>query len=240
MPFLKNILRKVRRHGLSNTLHAAGLQALNYLLPFKILRGVHVDEPDPAYLACPDSSYKGSFLTAKELQDYANDALTELSPRFVEDALASGDQCYAIRHGENLAAYGWYSTRPTTIGLPDMLLHFAPGYVYMYKGFTDSRYRGKRLHAVGMTRALEHYLSKGYSGIVSYVESSNFDSLKSCFRMGYKVFGSVFMTRIFGRYFTFSTPGCRPFEFRVRRAAPRNRDFGVPLRNPTPFPRKGS
>jgi hypothetical protein len=87
----------------------------------------------------------------------------------------------------------------------------------MYKGFTDSRYRGQRLHAIGMTRALEHYLSKGFGGIVSYVESTNFDSLKSCFRMGYRVFGSIYVVRIFGRDFAFSSPGCRRFDFRVER-----------------------
>jgi hypothetical protein len=217
MPFLKNMVLKVRRHGLSNAVHALALQALNSIVGLKILRGVYVDRADPAYLACRDP-YKPSFLSAKALQDYAQDPVTEMSPRFVEDAVGSGDQCYAICDRGNLAAYGWYSTRPTPIGLPDLLLHFAPGYVYMYKGFTDSRHRGKRLHAIGMTRALEHYLGKGYGAIVSYVESSNFDSLKSCYRMGYKIFGSVFLLRVFGRYFAFSTPGCKAFGFRVRSA----------------------
>ena len=220
MPFLQNIVLKVRRHGLSNTVHAFALQALNAIVPFKILRGVYVDRADPAYLTCP-GSYKPGFLSAKALQDYADDPATEISPRFVEEAGRGGDQCYAICDGERLAAYGWYSTRPTSIGLPGLLLHFAPGYVYMYKGFTDARYRGKRLHAIGMTMALEHYLARGFRGIVSYVESTNFDSLKSCYRMGYRVFGSVAVVRLFGRYFAFSTPGCKAFQFRVRRAVPR-------------------
>jgi hypothetical protein len=220
MPFLQNLVLKIRRHGMSNTVHALALQALNVLVPFKILRGVYVERADPAYLACPES-YEAGFLPAKALQEYANDPATEMSPRFVEEAGYGGDQCYAICDGGKLAAYGWYSTRPTSIGLPDLELHFAPGYVYMYKGFTDSRYRGQRLHAIGMTRALERYLGKGFRGIVSYVESTNFDSLKSCHRMGYRVFGSVVVVKLCGRYFAFSTPGCKAFQFRVRRAARR-------------------
>ena len=39
MPFLQNIVLKVRRHGLSNTVHAFALQALNAIVPFKVLRG---------------------------------------------------------------------------------------------------------------------------------------------------------------------------------------------------------
>jgi hypothetical protein len=89
----------------------------------------------------------------------------------------------------------------------------------MYKGFTHNDYRGKRLHAIGMTRALQHYLSIGYKGIVSYVESINFDSLKSCFRMGYSVFGTVYVFQAFGRYYGLSTPGCRKYAFRVERVA---------------------
>jgi hypothetical protein len=218
MSFLQNLLVKVRRHGLPATLHSLALQAVNCLVPFRILRGVYVDQAAPEYLACPQP-LNPSFLSAGALQAYAEDPATEISRQFLANALGSGDECYAICDGAKLAAYGWYSTRPTPIGLPDLLLHFAPGYVYMYKGFTDSRYRGKRLHAIGMTRALEHYLGKGYGGIVSYVESDNFDSLKSCFRMGYRVFGSVFLIRVFGRYFAFATPGCKPFGFRVARAA---------------------
>ncbi len=37
--------------------------------------------------------------------------------------------------------------------------------------------------------------------------------------MGYRTFGSIYVVRLFGRYFAFSTPGCRRFEFRIERAA---------------------
>jgi hypothetical protein len=57
---------------------------------------------------------------------------------------------------------------------------------------------------------------------VSYVESINFDSLKSCFRMGYSVFGTVYVVKVFGRYLSFSTPGCSKYDFRVERAGGRD------------------
>jgi hypothetical protein len=57
--------------------------------------------------------------------------------------------------------------------------------------------------------------------MVSYVESTNFDSLKSCFRMGYRVFGSIYVIRLFGRAFAFSSPGCGPFGFRLEIARER-------------------
>jgi len=97
-------------------------------------------------------------------------------------------------------------------------LHYDQSYIYMYKGHTHTAHRGHRLHAVGMTRALQAYLARGFKGIVSYIEWNNFDSLKSCYRMGYKDFGNIYVARIFGRYFFYSDAGCRKYNFRLERS----------------------
>jgi len=213
---LETVLRKVRRHGVRATGYEAAIRALGAFAEFKILRGVFVDRPDPAFLDCLGNVMK---VRAAALRRFAADPANELSQEFLREAAARGDQCYAICDGERLAAYGWYAFVTTPIGLPGLLLHYRPGYVYMYKGFTHDDYRGQRLHAIGMTRALRHYMASGYKGIVSYVESTNFDSLKSCFRMGYAVFGSVYVAKLFGRYWSLATPGCAEYDFRVECSA---------------------
>lgn len=217
---VQRIRATAQRHGLANTLYAHALKAVEALFALKILRGVHVARPDPSFLKCAQP-YTPGFLSPGDLREQADNPETELSGRFLDEALARGDQCYAIRENEILAAYGWYSFGRTPIGLPNLVLNFSADYVYMYKGFTDSRHRGQRLHAIGMTRALEHYLAEGYKGLVSYVEASNLDSLKSCFRMGYRVFGSIYILRVFGRYYAVSSPGCMRFAFRLDRPASR-------------------
>lgn len=130
-----------------------------------------------------------------------------MSETFLRQAFAKGDECYGFLDGSVLAAYGWYSTKPTDIDAPGMVLHFDDRYIYMYKGFTHVKYRGQRLHAIGMTQTLEAYLASGYKGILSYVEWNNFSSLKSCYRMGYSDFGNVYLTRLFGHYLTHSDRG---------------------------------
>ena len=217
-PMVQKALGRLQRHGTANTLHLALVRLVNLAVPFKILRGVYVERPDPHFVTVP-RSYGAEFLPAAALARFAEDAATELSHQFIDEALTAGDECYAICDGSKLASYGWYATRPTPLDSPELVLHFSARHVYMYKGFTDRRYRGQRLHAIGMTRALAHYLAAGYEGIVSYVESTNFDSLKSCFRMGYQVFGSVYLVRLFGHTWSFSSPGCRRFDFRVETAA---------------------
>lgn len=202
-----------------NTIYALGLKAINSVFALRILRGVYVEAPEASFLQCADG-YTAEFLSTEKLREYARDPSTELSDSFLDKALARGDQCYALREGDALAAYGWYSSGATPVGIADLVLTFNPRYVYMYKGFTDTRHRGRRLHAIGMTGALQHYRGSRYRGLVSYVEADNFDSLKSCVRMGYSVFGSIYVTRFFGRYFSFSSPGCSRFDFRLRHAAP--------------------
>src|SRR5262249_50981302 len=97
----------------------------------------------------------------------------------------------------------------------DLKLHFNPEYIYMYKGFTHDNYRGQRLHAIGMNLALREYLNRGYRGLVSYVESNNFASLKSVYRMGYKDFGTVYILKMLGEKLIYSSPGCKKYDFYV-------------------------
>ncbi len=121
--------------------------------------------------------------------------------------------------GDDLAAYGWYSNKPTTLDFEGLRLQFDDKYIYMYKGFTAPEHRGQRLHAIGMTRALEAYLQRGYRGIVSYVEWNNFASLKSCYRMGYRHLGNVVIAGVRGHYILRHDAGCEALAFRVVRTS---------------------
>jgi hypothetical protein len=205
------------RHGLAALAYWLAVRCLNWAVEFKMLRALVAHCPNPKFLKCP-SGYRAMVLTENMVYEFSRDPINEMSQRFVDEALQRGDQCYAILDGDALAAYGWYAFGATPIGLPGMLLCYRSDYVYMYKGLTHDRYRGQRLHAIGMTLALRHYRSSGRKGLVSYVESVNFDSLKSCKRMGYLVFGSVYVVKILGRHFSFSSAGCSEYGFRLARS----------------------
>jgi hypothetical protein len=209
---LREVIKRIGRHGLAATLYYAALRALAQVAEFRILRGLWIERPDPAFLEC--EYYAAEFLSHDRLRAYARVPAIDISEQFLSHALARGDECYGICDGQTLASYGWYAKGRTPIS-SELDVVFGSGYVYMYKGFTDDNYRGQRLHAIGMTRALQHYLANGQRGIVSYVESTNFDSLKSCFRMGYEAFGTVYLVKLFGRWLSFSSPGCRRFGFAV-------------------------
>jgi len=223
---VQKLRRKLTRHGVWKSLLQLFLRLLGSTLQLRVLRGVHLERPDPAFLGC-DPRYTSGFPSVRTLRRFAVAPASELSHAFMREALRKGDACYAVCEGSKLVSSGWYSTQPTSIGSPDLVLHFAPGYVYMYKGLTREAYRGQRLYEVGVTRALQHYLAQGARGFVSYVDAANLDSLKACERMGYRVFGSIYVLSLLGRHFVFSSRGCRAFGFRLevlgQRAARGNR-----------------
>jgi hypothetical protein len=178
-----------------------------------VLKAMHVSVVDPQFADCPPG-LKGEFLSPDTLRRAGRDQHYDLPSGFLDEALAKGDECYGILDGDRLAAYGWYAHTPTKIS-NGLRLHFSDVYVYMYKGLTLDAYRGRRLHAVGMARALAAYRGRGYKGLVSYVEADNLSSLSSVYRMGYQDFGRVFIARVFARYRMFHAGSCEAFGFRV-------------------------
>jgi hypothetical protein len=212
------IVNNIKHYGFLKTFEDIALRLLNRIVFFKVLKCIKIDQVDPEFLKY-DEKFRGLFLPEDRLRELANDPESELPETFLDEALAKGDECYGFLDGDALAAYGWYSNKPTESAWPDLMIHFSDQYIYMYKGLTHSNYRGQRLHAIGMTLALEAYLAQGYKGIVSYVESNNFGSLKSCYRMGYQDVGTVYAIRIFNHYFLHSDAGCDRYGFRLVRTA---------------------
>lgn len=223
---IDRLRRKLEKLGPRQTLHLAFVRLLNNASLFKIMRGLLLLKVDSAFLNCPSHLTPG-FLDEDQLRQLARDPANELDASFLNEALTKGDRCYAIMDGDKLAAYGWYSRMPTRIDPPELLLGFDSGLVYMYKGLTRHEYRGQRLHAIGMNRALQHYLEHGERGIISYVESTNFDSLKSCFRLGYSYFGSIYLWRVFGHYLRLYSPGCRRYGFTLSETQRRSDGWGA-------------
>ena len=207
--------RELQHFGLLRTAGDVALRALNRVAVARVLKAVCVDAPDPQYLRV-DQRYRTGFLSPGELAQVAQHPEYEMTPGFLREAIGKGDECFGFWDGSVLASYGWYATSPTPVDIPGLTLRFDPRFVYMYKGFTHLQYRGQRLHAIGMTRALAAYRKRGFRGIVSYVDWNNFGSLRSCRRMGYREFGNIYVLRAFGHYLIHVDRGCRAYGFALR------------------------
>ncbi len=214
---LSAILAEFRRSaaafGWRSAVGALALGIIKRRFGVRVLRAMYVSAVAPTF-AVAGADVSADFLDRETLRRMTSDVHYDLTSDFLDEALAKGDECYAIVDGTKPAAYGWYAHTPTKLS-DDLRLHFDPKYVYMYKGLTLEAYRGRRLHAIGMTGALAAYRAKGYKGLVTYVEADNLNSLKSSHRMGYVDFGRVFLMKLGGRHVILRTPGCAAFGVRV-------------------------
>ena len=186
MSQLRKLTDLVQRSGALETSIVVGLTAASRLLAVKVLQIVSItrDRLDARYLEL-DGRFDAGFMEVGQLADYvATHPELEMDGAFVRDAYARGDLCYAIADRGEIVSYGWYSTRPTAI-VDGLNFHFEPSYTYMYRGYTRPDHRGQRLHAIGMSRALDAVSQRGLAGLVSFVERTNSASLRSVYRMGY-------------------------------------------------------
>ena len=124
---------------------------------------------------------------------------------------------YVILDGDSLASIGLYAAAPTPI-LNDLMVHFDPPTRYMYQGFTQVAYRGKRLHALGILRAAQELFDRQVPQLVTVCEKTNYPATISVHRMGWKACGTLYRVGVgpwsrLGRTSAASDSGMR-LEFR--------------------------
>ena len=201
------------------------MRAVNRVIFLKVMHSMKLETVHPIYMTAPER-YQGTFLDYAQLKEFERMPEYEFPADFLQSAFAKGDRCYGfLTHEGRLAAYQWYSTKPTWFFAPSRVsgwngavVNFDEEYVYMYKGFTHPRHRGRRLYPIGVSTALSTYLAQGYKGIVSIVESNNFASLHACYRMGYEDFGMIYLTILFGTCLIHADSTCHAMGFRLTAA----------------------
>lgn len=209
----ERLLRHARAQALSDTVYNLIYKCVNRITLLMVLKCIAIDVVDLKFLQGGDG-YRCEFLSPEKLLTLSENREHQIEKDFLNEAIGKGDECFAIFDGHRLASYGWYATKPTKVN-EDLELHFDERYVYMYKGYTHPNYRGQRLHAIGMTMALNHYLNRGYRGIVSWVEANNVSSLRSCYRMGYRDFGEIYIVKLFRKHLIHCNEGCEDYGFKV-------------------------
>jgi hypothetical protein len=200
------IRRDIQNFGVAKTAYEVLIEGINLCVDFRITKVMKIEAVNPDYLESKEP-LQWQFFDESQLFELARNPESKLAERFVQTALEKGDECFGALDGDGLACYGWYSNNPTNDN--GLTVHFSRDFMYMYSGFTVPKYRGMRLHAIGMNRALREYLGRGFKGLISYVNSHNFSSLHSVYRMGYQDIGSVVALKLGGHVFIHTSRGCR-------------------------------
>lgn len=184
---IDNFLSDVKHVGMAKATARAGYNAANLIGHLEILRLMEMtaESTNPECVSGATSErFDCRFATQEDLTAMPEQFGSVLTSDYVSSALGKGDECYAIFDGSTCAAFGWYSRRSTLIQ-SELTLHFDPEWVYMYHGYTRSEYRGDRLHALGIVRAMNTYAERGIKGMISLTEEVNYRAQRSAYRMGF-------------------------------------------------------
>lgn len=187
------------------------------LVNLSIVNVVRLESQHLAKIQAADPDFTFRFLSPSEVAQFATEPRNDLPAEFAERAAAGCDLCFAALSGDRLAAYGWYALGSIEPQHCDNLgMSFPAHMAYMYKGFTHTDFRGKRLHGLVMGLALKELASRGVTELISTVDWTNWPSLKSCYRLGYSDLGRI--VRI--------GPSCCPIVFAPRAAKRLGVKFG--------------
>lgn len=172
------------------------------------------------------------FLTPAEVETFAQDPANEFVPSHVEKAHAGTDLCFAAIVDGRLASYGWYTLgRAFAIGDNDLFMRGPSNAAYMHSGFTHPDFRGRRLHGIGMGRALHALSDRGVTALLSDVDWSNHASLKSCARLGYQMLGNLYSIGQGKRQFVSTPKTARKLGITIERSLNEDPETNAPARS---------
>jgi RimJ/RimL family protein N-acetyltransferase len=185
------------------------------LVGLRVLILLELDEAalDRSLLA-PDAAFTSRFLSADEIRAFAGLPENRMPARFVERALATGDLCYGVLDGGELASFGWYARTPTP-AVGEVVVGFDARDAYMYHGYTKPAYRGRRLHGLGLARALLALAERGVPRVVSAAEATNWATRRSARRVGFRQTGWVVRIGWRRHAVVWCSPGCARAGMRV-------------------------
>jgi hypothetical protein len=180
------------RHGNLGAAHKALDVVLGKVFRAQVHTVVWLELDAVKSMAPTDEQFEYRFLTAEEVEKFAEDASYYISTSLAGGIRDGSQVCFAALAGDRLAAFSCY-----TLGYvpPEQCagaaLSFPADVAYMSFGFTHPDFRGFRLHGLLMGLALQKLADRGITKLVSIVSWTNQSSLKSCWRLGYTSVGNM-------------------------------------------------
>ena len=178
-------LEEVRRFGLGKVLWRRILKLQDPVIGYA--RYGCLVLPSSASPAAMDvqSGYTVREIGVDELEPLLGHPESNLRPKDLARARAEGHVCMGVFDGARLASFSLSAHRPFAIDAT-FRFEFPEGWIYHYMAVTLPEWRGKRLHALQLPAICRRFAAPGFRGIVALVLTTNYPSLKSFRRIGFR------------------------------------------------------
>ncbi|MEM1433075.1 MAG: hypothetical protein AAGG11_03395 [Pseudomonadota bacterium] len=138
----------------------------------------------------PPEDYQVRILEPDELHAAAVNTELEMTPAFLEEAIAGGHWCIGAYHDGELVSYAWRSVTDAP-GSDDFRIRLHQKLRYGYKSLTLPDHRGRHLQSYLSCCCDQYSLPRGYERSISYVETHNYPSLTGDWRRGNQISGLI-------------------------------------------------
>ena len=157
-----------------------------------------------------------SILTERELLDFCHDPALWLDATKIKDLFTRGEICVGATLDGKLVAYHWraFSAAPHDYK-KNIWVDFNADAGYGHRSLTLPAYRGKHILPSLMAIGDNYCLDKGKTSCIAFVEIDNYPSLRGGMRAGNRVDGYAGYIYLFGKLFSFRTPGAKEHGFRM-------------------------
>jgi|GEM_PF-3034740 len=197
-----------KRFGIGASIYDIYYRGMDRLLGLEGYRVVALGAENLVKARLPEGDFpQARELSTKEILAFGEKFPKHLPQDFVLRACARGDRCVAMIIDGELAAYCWFSRRPTEMDRR-LEVRFDDSMVYQYKAFTFRGHRGKRLALLILKHALEVYANEGVEKVVAYIANNNFASLAAAKGAGFQKVGTVYVIRRRRWLKVFATRAC--------------------------------
>lgn len=208
--------QRIKEWGLWRALYAYFMVRYRhrFMLSWVMVRGQY--EPGSWQLG---RGYEVRAATLDELISAAQDSRLDLNADWARKAFARGELCYALFEGERILSYSWRAFQPTPHE-KGLEVRFNPPHVYAYYAYTHPLHRRKGLqNAVDYLSDLD-LAKRGLAEGIGFIETYNYPSLTAQVKRGARKVGYAGYLTLFGRVFTFRSPGAKRYGFGFFHAAP--------------------
>lgn len=172
----------------------------------------------------PEARYR--FLSPSDVEAFSEDPANELSSEFSCRLAGGRDRCYAALLRGRLAAYIWLASgsieaehnrgRTAASGVP---ISFPPDAAFVYKAFTRTEFRGRRLYAALLAGAMQELACEGISRLISTADWTNEAAVTACRRLGFRELGRIGRYACGGCSMTTKPPEASELGIRIGRKA---------------------
>jgi len=213
---LSNKIKFLRRWGPVRSLYAMLLRICRKFLTFSIAAVVCRPLLRTNSSTSNPEGCQFSILTEQALLDFSHDPALQLDGARIKDLLARGEICVGATVDGKLVAYHWRAFSVTPHDYKNNIwVDFNADAGYGHKSLTLPAYRGKHIISSLMAIGDNYCLDKGKTLAIAFIETDNYPSLRAGKRAGNRVVGYASYIYLFGKLFSFTTPGGKKHGCRI-------------------------